>query len=79
MDIRRARPAQALPGFPLVASRKPDSGINHEVLGADICNGLKLKKIRMSRFLSDKRAFPIDEESDGRPRKCVLADSATTR
>jgi hypothetical protein len=30
--------------------RKPDSEINHEILGADICNGLKREKFRMSRF-----------------------------
>jgi len=39
-----------LPGFPLAGGREPDSEINHEVLGADICNGVKLKKTRMSRF-----------------------------
>jgi hypothetical protein len=53
-----------LPGFPLVGGRKPDSEINHEVLGADICNGLKLRKSRISGVFFRKRAFPIDEEQD---------------
>jgi len=50
VDIRRARPAQSPPGFPLVVGRKRDRGINHEVLGADIGNELKLKKSECPDF-----------------------------
>ena len=65
VDIRLARPAQTLPGFPLVIGRKPDSEIDHEVLGADICNGQKLKKIRMSRF------FPLFVIKRFEPSFCI--------
>jgi len=50
VDIRLARPAHTLPGFPLVDGRKRDREINHDVLGADICNGLKLKKSECADF-----------------------------
>jgi hypothetical protein len=42
------------------SGRKPDSEINHELLGADICNGLKRKKIRMSSFLPLKANSGFD-------------------
>jgi hypothetical protein len=50
VDIRLARPARTLRGFPLVGGRKRDREINHEGLGADICNGLKLKKSECADF-----------------------------
>jgi hypothetical protein len=41
--------------------------INHDGLGSDTSNRLKLEKSRMSRVFFRKRAFPIDGEQDTTP------------